>query len=88
MLGWFHRFEWLDRRSECGSPCQLCKHKCEIGAITPKGNIDYNECIQCLECIVYFNGDELCPPLINQNKLQKRQSSDSQVIDLINTGHD
>ncbi|WP_461518687.1 4Fe-4S binding protein [Porticoccus sp.] len=86
MLGWFHRFEWLSRRSECGNPCQLCKNKCEIGAITPAGDIDYNECIQCLECIVYYNNDELCPPLINREKQKQRQLTDVQLIKAIKVG--
>ncbi|WP_461482164.1 4Fe-4S binding protein [Porticoccus sp.] len=83
MLGWLHRFEWLQRRAECGSPCQLCKHKCEIGAITPAGKIDYNECIQCLECIVYYHNDDLCPPLINAKKQRRRQVGDMQRITAI-----
>ncbi|TNE77201.1 MAG: 4Fe-4S binding protein, partial [Gammaproteobacteria bacterium] len=82
VLGWFHRFEWLTRRSECGNPCQLCKHKCEIGAITPQGKVDYNECIQCLECIVYYNNDDLCPPLINRKKRDSGASDDIQFIEL------
>lgn len=82
ILGWFHRFEWLTRRSECGSPCQLCKHKCEIAAITPQGKVDYNECIQCLECIVYYNNDDLCPPLINQKKRGQSTENIVQVVDL------
>lgn len=82
MLGWLHRFEWLTRRSECGNPCQLCKHKCEIGAITPDGKVDYNECIQCLECIVYYNNDDLCPPLINRKKRASVSSDDIQFIEL------
>ena len=86
VLGWFHRFEWLSRRSECGNPCQLCKNKCEIGAITPAGKVDYNECIQCLECIVYYNNDELCPPLINREKQKQRQLTDVQLITAVKVG--
>ena len=68
IVGRLRRFEWLNRRRECGSPCQLCRHKCEIGAISPAGRIDYSECIQCFECIVYYNGETLCPPQINAAK--------------------
>lgn len=63
ILGYFHMGEWLTRRKQCGNPCTLCHHKCDIKAITPKGDINYNECVQCLECIVYYNNDDLCPPL-------------------------
>ncbi len=69
VLGYFHAGEWLTRRKACGNPCTLCHHKCDIKAITPKGDINYNECVQCLECIVYYNNDDLCPPL----KKAKRQ---------------
>lgn len=68
IVGRLRRFEWLNRRRECGSPCQLCRHKCEIGAISPAGHIDYSECIQCFECIVYYHGETLCPPQINAAK--------------------
>lgn len=68
ILGYFHLGEWLTRRKECGSPCTMCHHKCDIKAITPKGDINYNECVQCLECIVYYNNDELCPPLKKANR--------------------
>ncbi|MBU2878429.1 NosR/NirI family protein [Aliiglaciecola lipolytica] len=70
ILGYFHMGEWLTRRKDCGSPCTLCHHKCDIKAITPKGEINYNECVQCLECIVYYNNDDLCPPL-KKNKRKK-----------------
>ncbi|MDO6694582.1 4Fe-4S binding protein [Aliiglaciecola sp. 3_MG-2023] len=71
ILGYFHMGEWLTRRKDCGSPCTLCHHKCDIKAITPKGEINYNECVQCLECIVYYNNDDLCPPL-KKNKRKNR----------------
>ncbi|MFS1702074.1 4Fe-4S binding protein [Alteromonas sp. AMM-1] len=68
ILGYFHKFEWLTRRKECGKPCTMCYHKCDIKAITPQGKVDYNECVQCLECIVYYNNDHLCPPLKKAGK--------------------
>jgi len=80
VLGWFRRFSWLSRRSECGSPCQLCRHKCEIDAITQAGEVDYNECIQCLECIVYYNSEDLCPPQIIEAKKKQKQSNPSSNI--------
>lgn len=62
ILGKFHLFGRLDRRDECGSPCQLCRHRCEIGAIRKDGEIDYDECIQCLECVVILQDPGQCAP--------------------------
>ena len=70
ILGYFHIGEWLTRRKACGSPCTMCSHKCDINAINSQGKINYNECIQCLECIVYYNNDNLCPPLRKQKSGQ------------------
>jgi NosR/NirI family nitrous oxide reductase transcriptional regulator len=72
LLGRFHPIKWLSRRKECGSPCTLCHHKCDIKAILPSGAIDYNECIQCFECIAYYNNDSLCPPQKQENKRLKK----------------
>ena len=55
LLGKFRQFEWLSRRSECGS-CKMCANNCEIRAIEKSGKVNYNECIQCFECIdIYHN---------------------------------
>lgn len=62
VLGRLRRFEWLQRRRECGTPCQVCRHRCGINAIDRQGKIDYNECIQCLECIVIINDKKQCAP--------------------------
>jgi transcriptional regulator of nitric oxide reductase len=61
ILGRFPILKWLRRRKECGSPCQLCRNKkCEIDAINDDGSIDYNECVQCLECLVTIESPKLC----------------------------
>jgi len=61
VLGRFPVFKWLTRRAECGSPCQLCRtKKCDIDAIQHNGDIDYHECIQCLECLVTVENPKLC----------------------------
>ncbi len=72
ILGKFHLLRWLPRRDACGSPCKLCNHRCGIKAIHPDGQINYNECIQCLECEVIYHDDKQCVPLINANKKQAR----------------
>jgi NosR/NirI family nitrous oxide reductase transcriptional regulator len=81
ILGQFRRFEWLNRRTECGTPCQVCRHKCGINAIDKQGAIDYNECIQCLECIVIINNDNQCAPSMVSAK--KSSSKKRQAISAI-----
>ena len=58
--------DWIERRAECGSPCQLCKVKCAYGAIRPSGAIDYSECFQCLDCVTIHDDPAKCVPLIIQ----------------------
>lgn len=68
ILGRFSVFKWLKRRKECGAPCQLCKVRCEIDSINRDGSIDYDECIQCLECIVILNDADQCAIERSQRK--------------------
>lgn len=56
--------DWIARRAECGSPCQLCKVKCNYGAIKQTGEIQYSECFQCLDCVTIHDDDAQCVPLI------------------------
>lgn len=72
MLGKFHLFSWLKRIDACGQPCQHCKNHCEIGAIKRDGRIDYDECIQCLECIVILNNEDQCVAAISARKKADR----------------
>lgn len=55
---------WIARREECGSPCQLCKVKCGYGAIRKSGSIQYSECFGCLDCVSIHNDTKRCVPLI------------------------
>lgn len=65
-------FDWLKRRKECGNPCRLCDHECEVQAIHPDGTINYQECHYCLDCqMTYFN-DHKCPPLIVKRRGKRR----------------
>lgn len=73
VLGRFHLFEWLDRRDDCGKPCQVCNVRCEIKAIPKTGDVDYNECIQCLECLVIYNDEHQCAPVMLKNKRARKQ---------------
>ncbi|MEP5730521.1 MAG: 4Fe-4S binding protein [Sulfitobacter sp.] len=65
--------KWIERRAECGSPCQLCKVKCSYGAINKTGEIQYSECFQCLDCITIHDDNALCVPLILAAKGRKRE---------------
>ncbi len=55
---------WIPRRTDCGSPCQLCKVKCKYGAIKQTGDIQYDECFQCLDCVTIHDDPAQCVPLI------------------------
>jgi len=56
--------DWIARRTECGSPCQLCKVKCKYEAIKPSGKIGYDECFGCLDCVTIHDDAKQCVPLI------------------------
>ncbi|MEH6500226.1 MAG: 4Fe-4S binding protein [Pseudoalteromonas distincta] len=83
MLGKYHLFAWLKRIDACGKPCQHCKNHCEIGAINRDGSIDYNECIQCLECIVILNNQDQCVASISAEKQAakaRKRATNNQII--------
>ena len=63
--------KWIERRTECGSPCQLCKVKCSYGAIKKTGEIQYSECFQCLDCVTIHDDRAQCVPLILAAKGRK-----------------
>lgn len=68
LLGRLRLIDSIPRRSECGSPCQTCRHRCGYGAIDRSGKVDYDECFQCLECVVIHESDEQCAPRIMELK--------------------
>ena len=68
VLGKLRLFTWLPRRTECGTPCQTCRHRCDYQAIKPDGAIAYDECFQCMDCVVIYHSDEQCAPRIMQIK--------------------
>jgi hypothetical protein len=65
LLGRLRRFDWIARRSECGQPCQRCRSDCAYQAIEKSGKIDYEECFQCMDCVVIYESETLCVPLYN-----------------------
>jgi len=69
--GRMRMFDWLKRYHECGNPCHRCANECMVQAIHPEGNINPNECHQCLHCQVLYQSDDKCPVRIK--KYQRRQ---------------
>ena len=59
-------FDWLKRYKECGDPCQRCAKECMVQAIHPEGNINPNECLQCLHCQVLYQSATKCPVCIKK----------------------
>ncbi|MEH6473143.1 MAG: 4Fe-4S binding protein [Halopseudomonas sp.] len=86
IIGRLRRFHWLDRVELCGAPCQLCKRRCGIDAIRKDGSIDYDECIQCLECVVILNDPKQCVLSLQHSKQQAKQqrsaAADSLAVEL------
>jgi transcriptional regulator of nitric oxide reductase/ferredoxin len=79
LLGRLRRFDWIARRSECGQPCQRCRSDCAYQAIEKSGKVDYDECFQCLDCVVIYDSEELCVPLLNQ----ARKAAGQAVIPIV-----
>ncbi|MGJ8561657.1 MAG: 4Fe-4S binding protein [Litorimonas sp.] len=61
-------FDWLKRYKECGSPCQTCANECMVQAIHPTGEINPNECLNCMHCQVLYQSEDKCPVVIKQLK--------------------
>lgn len=74
-------FDWLKRYRECGNPCQRCANECPVQAIHPEGNINPNECIQCLHCQELYYDDHKCPVMIQRRlKAERRAAISSSVV--------
>jgi transcriptional regulator of nitric oxide reductase len=74
LLGRLRMLDWIPRRVECGSPCQLCKVRCRYGAIRPDGRIDYPECFQCMDCVTIIHDPTQCVPDVVAAKRRRRES--------------
>ena len=68
-------FDWLRRYKECGSPCQTCSNECPVQAIHPTGEINPNECVNCLHCQVLYQSKATCPVVIRQMKRRAKVGS-------------
>lgn len=66
-------FDWLKRYRDCGNPCQTCARDCMVQAIHPTGEINPNECLNCLNCQVHYQSKTTCPVVIR--KLKRRETA-------------
>ena len=82
LLGRLRRVDWIARRTECGQPCQRCRSDCAYQAIEKSGAVDYDECFQCLDCVVIYESESLCVPLLNTARKRAGQT----VIPIVAVG--
>ncbi|WP_027257824.1 NosR/NirI family protein [Leisingera aquimarina] len=75
-------FDWLRRYKECGSPCQTCANECPVQAIHPTGEINPNECVDCLHCQVLYQSETKCPVVIKQLKRRAKTGSPAPDVTL------
>jgi len=80
-------FDWLKRYRECGNPCQTCAHECMVQAIHPTGEINPNECLNCLHCQVLYQSETKCPVVIKQLKRRKSASDSAAALDRMIANH-
>lgn len=69
-------FDWLKRYKDCGNPCRTCANECPVQAIHPTGEINPNECINCLHCQVLYRSSAKCPVIIRKLKRMPSGSPD------------
>ena len=74
-------FDWLRRYPMCGNPCQRCAHDCPVQAIHPEGDIDPNECIQCLNCQMLYHHQTDCPHVVQVNRKKQKQAAAKAELD-------
>ncbi|WP_081536076.1 4Fe-4S binding protein [Rhodovulum sp. P5] len=67
--------DWIARRAECGSPCQLCRVRCRYGAIERSGKIAYSECFQCLDCVAIHDDPSQCVPLVLASRADRQKEA-------------
>jgi NosR/NirI family transcriptional regulator, nitrous oxide reductase regulator len=74
-------FDWLKRYKECGSPCHTCAIECPVQAIHPTGEINPNECVNCLHCQVLYQSDAKCPVIIRQLKRRAKAQASAKSLE-------
>jgi NosR/NirI family nitrous oxide reductase transcriptional regulator len=80
-------FDWLRRYRECGSPCQTCANECPVQAIHPTGEINPNECVNCMHCQVLYRSEEKCPVVIRQLKRRQAAAASTASLDRAIANH-
>ena len=45
-----------------------CRHRWDYTVIAPGGAIRYADCFQCMDCVVIYQSDDKCAPLILEKK--------------------
>lgn len=70
-------FNWLKRYNNCGDPCQKCAQECMVQAIDPQGNINPNECLDCLHCQQLYYDKDVCPVVIHALAKIKKSGGDA-----------
>ena len=79
-------FNWLKRYQECGNPCQKCAQDCPVEAIFPEGNINENECIQCLNCQVLYHDKSRCMHLLLEIAKAQKAAERQKRVEAIRSG--
>ncbi|WP_296762655.1 NosR/NirI family protein [Sediminimonas sp.] len=80
-------FDWLKRYKECGNPCQTCANECFVQAIHPTGEINPNECLNCLHCQVLYQSETKCPVVIKTLKRRQAASRGAAAVDRVIGNH-
>jgi NosR/NirI family nitrous oxide reductase transcriptional regulator len=80
-------FDWLRRYRECGNPCQTCANECFVQAIHPTGEINPNECLNCLHCQVLYQSQDRCPVVIKRLKRRASAAEGAASVDRVLTNH-
>lgn len=75
-------FNWLKRYRNCGDPCQKCAQECMVQAIDPAGNINPNECLDCLNCQRLYFDKDVCPVMVHAMAKARRAGGKTKIADI------
>ncbi|WP_299880274.1 NosR/NirI family protein [uncultured Sulfitobacter sp.] len=74
-------FDWLKRYRDCGNPCHTCANECPVQAIHPTGEINPNECVNCLHCQVLYQSEAKCPVIIKQVRRRAKSAASTEALE-------